>query len=870
MRLLLFAVFALLCQVPGRAQSLRWDPRFGAPGGTDGVVRACVMFDDGTGPALIVGGSFTQAGNVFTQNVAKLGPQGWEQMGAGLGSYGQTVTALEVFDDGSGPKLYAAGGFSAYPGATSQVMRWNGSQWVAAGTGSSSTCISLAVYDDGSGPKLYAGGDNVGSSGGSRMSLTRLIAGAWVPVTASTNTYVNSMIAWNDGTGSKLYIGSGYSAPDGVKVWDGTTWSAMPGSPSFIGSLCVYDDGTGEALFAGGAFAGGVKRWNGSTWSVVGGGIPASDLLRFAIHDDGSGTALYANSISQVMRLVNGAWVPVGTPFNNVITMLFSGDAGSGPRLFVGGSFNQNASAFVSHFCAWDGSSYQIPGPAPGFGVEGHVHAFAARIEGGIPTLYVGGYYEVIGNQMGGGVARYQQGQWTQLGPYGPGGEALTFFDEGSGPVLIAAGSSGVFRWTGGSWTMLGGGLSGQAYTGHALAEYDDGTGPGLFVGGAFTIAGGVPSPNIARWSGSSWSALGGGVNGEVFALAVYDPGTGPRLYVTGTFLAAGSVGAGRIASWDGSAWQTLGSGLDSHGYALAVFDDGSGPALYVGGFFTHASGQLVNGIAKWNGTSFAPVGGGFGGAGYAPGVRTLTVFDDGSGPKLYAGGQFASAGGHPASGVARWSGTEWSALGGGTDGFVDALLPFDDSTAGGNVLMVGGTFGHASALDSTGIAEWHAGFSTITEFCVGDGSSGHCPCWNDGQPGRGCENSNWTGGGKLSASGSPNPDTLVLQASELLPSVSVLAVQGDTLLYDPVFLGDGLRCVGGHLKRMYVSLAVGGAVDLPGPTDPTISQRSAALGDPLLPGSVRTYQIVYRDPDPLFCVQGGNRNVTNAVRVVW
>jgi hypothetical protein len=51
---------------------------------------------------------------------------------------------------------------------------------------------------------------------------------------------------------------------------------------------------------------------------------------------------------------------------------------------------------------------------------------------------------------------------------------------------------------------------------------------------------------------------------------------------------------------------------------------------------------------------------------------------------------------------------------------------------------------------------------------------------------------------------------------------------------------------------------------------DPSISQRSAALGDPLAPGSARVYQVVYRDPDPLFCMQGANWNVTSAVRVVW
>src|SRR5262245_23643042 len=36
---------------------------------------------------------------------------------------------------------------------------------------------------------------------------------------------------------------------------------------------------------------------------------------------------------------------------------------------------------------------------------------------------------------------------------------------------------------------------------------------------------------------------------------------------------------------------------------AVTVFDDGSGPALYVGGYFTTAGGLSANSIAKWDGS---------------------------------------------------------------------------------------------------------------------------------------------------------------------------------------------------------------------------------------------------------------------------
>ncbi len=46
--------------------------------------------------------------------------------------------------------------------------------------------------------------------------------------------------------------------------------------------------------------------------------------------------------------------------------------------------------------------------------------------------------------------------------------------------------------------------------------------------------------------------------------------------------------------------WSALGSGTNGFVRALAVFDDGTGPAVYVGGQFTTAGGVPANFIAKW------------------------------------------------------------------------------------------------------------------------------------------------------------------------------------------------------------------------------------------------------------------------------
>src|SRR5688572_15469210 len=117
-------------------------------------------------------------------------------------------------------------------------------------------------------------------------------------------------------------------------------------------------------------------------------------------------------------------------------------------------------------------------------------------------------------------------------------------------PLALVAGAGCPQRWL-----PTFGRLPGM--NGHALAfaVYDDGAGPALYAGGDFSSAGGVAASRIAKWNGSSWSALGSGLGGlgsSVRALAVWDDGSGPALFVAGRFDTAGDVPALNVARWDG------------------------------------------------------------------------------------------------------------------------------------------------------------------------------------------------------------------------------------------------------------------------------------------------------------------------------
>ena len=81
----------------------------------------------------------------------------------------------------------------------------------------------------------------------------------------------------------------------------------------------------------------------------------------------------------------------------------------------------------------------------------------------------------------------------------------------------------GIARWFGSQFSTVGGGVTGAPYYNHvrAMAAWDD-DGPGphslsLFAGGRFLQAGGQTVNSIARWDGASWSPLGQGFVGETF-----------------------------------------------------------------------------------------------------------------------------------------------------------------------------------------------------------------------------------------------------------------------------------------------------------------------------------------------------------------
>ena len=223
-------------------------------------------------------------------------------------------------------------------------------------------------------------------------------------------------------------------------------------------------------------------------------------------------------------------------------------------------------------------------------------------------------------------------------------------------------------------WSTLSSGTNGNVY---ATAVYNG----ELYVGGTFTQAGGISVSNIAKWNGTSWSAMPGiyGSLATVRALIVYNG----ELYAGGTFTQAGSLGSNttiNIAKWDGTNWSVVGAGQNGRINAFAVYNS----ELYVGGGFTNA-------IAKWNGTTWSSVA-----TGLNNNINALAVYNS----ELYAGGDFNGSPA-PSDYVAKWNGTSWLAVSSGTNNTVYALATYNAE------LYMGGIFTMAGAVSAANIVKW-------------------------------------------------------------------------------------------------------------------------------------------------------------------
>ncbi|MCC5823667.1 MAG: hypothetical protein LAT64_10960 [Phycisphaerales bacterium] len=356
-------------------------------------------------------------------------------------------------------------------------------------------------------------------------------------------------------------------------------WSTDLGDPglsgSYVASFAVHDDGSGEALYATGQFSipgvpGGsnLARWNGSAWEAVGGGLQAQysnamatfqgDLILAGYFD----TAGNVPGTAKLARWDGQNWNSMDAQAESFLNSMWDiavHDDGSGEALYIAGNYvNLNGQTGLDHIARWDGENYTAVG---------------GTIGGAVPLIVL----DIHSADLGDGAKLYAGGRFLTIGGV---------------PALNIA------VWDGQGWSDLAGGLTRPSGFTQVLHMVDwDGD---LYVGGRFEIAGGAPvSRNIARWDGSAWHSVGAGFDGDVQELAVFDDGSGETLYAMGNFNNSGSTPTPRIAKWNGTSWEAVGAGANGNVFGAIVYDLGDGPALHMGGGFSSVDGQVSNRVVS-------------------------------------------------------------------------------------------------------------------------------------------------------------------------------------------------------------------------------------------------------------------------------
>lgn len=575
-----------------------WQSLDGSGGqGVDGPVLAMAV---GAGQ-VYVGGSFANANVGATLTASRLASwngSAWSAIGSGGGEGANNTVMAMAHING---ELLIGGLFTGVNVganiAASRVARWNGSTWSVLGSSSLRQGLNGAARSFHQiGSNLYVGGDftvaNLGSGAGAPVSVQRIArwdGSLWQVVGSGAGNGTNSGIRGLTSIGTTLYAAGVFTeanAGDPITAnrfaqWDGSAWSAGSGGGGINGTVNVVLAAP-DGIYVGGSFsaagdtaAGNVARWDGTTWHRLGSGngngttgpVHALAWYQGELYVGGDFTTVAGGSLpaSRLARWNGSNWSTVSTADGNGTNLMVRALAVWNGLLCAGGDFasvNLGAPIAANRVACWNGSAWTTLGSGGGNGVNGStVHALAVH---GSNLVVAGRFFEA---NLGGNTVS----------------------------------TSNIARWTGSAWQAIGaGGGNGLDDRVRALAV-DGGT---LYAGGDFAnanVGNGLPAARLARWTGSSWQAIGAGagngVDATVHALAVSDG----YLYAGGEFTQANigqPINASRVLRFRAGNFSVLGSGLDASVLALAVPDSDS---LFVGGSFLAAGGRVSSRIARYS-----------------------------------------------------------------------------------------------------------------------------------------------------------------------------------------------------------------------------------------------------------------------------
>ena len=608
--------------------SIGWKPTFVGNSAPDSDVIAVTIYDDGTGPALIIGGTFLNASGLRVNRIARWNGHAWSPLGSGIeGNHLAQVSALLVYNG----DLIAAGFFSSAGGVSANnIARWNGSEWAPLAGGLNNWVSTIAVHDG----NLIAVGSftEAGSSSASRIASWN--GNEWSPIGDDFNerAYALTTHSGNLIAGGR-FTGSGATPISRVAMWDGQRWVPIgDGVRGIVWTLVSH----GPDLIAGGlaldadGYGHSIMRWGGQTWSPLS-EIAGRDVYHLAILEG----SIVANTGREIRRWNGTSWSSVSSKVaGGIMTMTVIGD-----RMLVGGNFNTINGIEAASVAQYDAGRWSSLDTQPNW------WASAAGVFQNELLRTVSYYRDPAGPvPLPTGISRWSPDGWAQLGDEFNGSVSAVIVHQGD---LIAAGqfshvggiqAQNIARWDGSSWRALGPGLNTQI---QALASH----------GGELIAAG----DSVMRWNGLEWRQMGPTIAWRVTSFALESGNL-----IAGAFIPNDINGPerGRVARWNGTTWIPMGADIPAPVGAVVVHEG----AMYAAGGL---SGRFVPVAYRWDGSQWNETGPRVLGP-----VRALLSVDG----LLYSGG---------VDGLHRLDGSTWERISGGAS--ITRLLSFgDDVVASG------------------------------------------------------------------------------------------------------------------------------------------------------------------------------------------
>lgn len=284
---------------------MRWTGEGWQPVGQPISVRALAVFTDPVlGTGLYAASSDVQRWN----------GSAWEALPEALTSapnFGSIYT-LFVHDFGQGPRLLAGGQFRGVSTQADGAAMWDGTHWSRIGPPAPptnlSTVYAFEVFDEGAGPTLFAAG-HIRLDPNNPLayaSVVRVEGNGWSQVLVPQPP-VFALKTFDDGSGQALYAGcraTSLLTTPMVRKWDGVSWTNLPPFPhagfctptangSGVLAVQVFDEGDGPALYAAGGLlqtcdqcefpvAAGVSRYRNGVWEPLGSGLTYPPFLAFS------------------------------------------------------------------------------------------------------------------------------------------------------------------------------------------------------------------------------------------------------------------------------------------------------------------------------------------------------------------------------------------------------------------------------------------------------------------------------------------------------------------------------------------------------------------------------------------------------------